>query len=349
VLPHSTRSKTKSRVVETTKGELFVRRPKTLQAFTTEERDRVHKFLATRVAFMMGRKLEEGDWAHVYCSAKGIPNKGWSNLNIDVMYKNVGLEHKMLSRSTDTRLRDVCGTRLMHPAATRSIRVPSTNVDPNEAMRDVLTQYAAFLGERAQKVREAYPGEEPDMRIGWLLWKISLDEFLYFEEEVIAPNPDDYIAEWKETRGGGARKPSKNLWIYEKETGQKKYSITTSAGAKVQPYFDVPPPSDPNLHLFKVQGEELESGLVRVWITASTSRELRRLVGDLTAANLTLAIESVSEDPMHLGTDQGQQNEEAEPLSLATEAYELLIASFPGVSDEHMIQLLVQRLRQRGE
>jgi hypothetical protein len=34
---------------------------------------------------MMGRKLEEGDWAEVYCRANGIPKKGWSNLKLDIM------------------------------------------------------------------------------------------------------------------------------------------------------------------------------------------------------------------------------------------------------------------------
>ena len=42
---------------------------------------------------MMGRKLEEGDWAEVYCRAKGLPNQGWSNLNIDVMHEGLGVEH----------------------------------------------------------------------------------------------------------------------------------------------------------------------------------------------------------------------------------------------------------------
>ena len=38
---------------------------------------------------MMGRKFEEGDWCRVYCSAKGIPLTGLSNLSIAVMYGNL--------------------------------------------------------------------------------------------------------------------------------------------------------------------------------------------------------------------------------------------------------------------
>ena len=71
-----------------------------LQAFTDEEKERAKRWLATQVAAMMGRKLEEGDWSHVYCRAKGIPEAKWSNLHIDVNYQGLGLEMKLL-RITD--------------------------------------------------------------------------------------------------------------------------------------------------------------------------------------------------------------------------------------------------------
>ena len=60
-----------------------MKRPRVLPAFRKEELERDHVLLATRVAFMMGRKFEEGDWSYVYCKAKEIPEQGWSNLNID--------------------------------------------------------------------------------------------------------------------------------------------------------------------------------------------------------------------------------------------------------------------------
>ncbi len=62
---------------------------RTLAVFTLTEREMLHRLLAAKVARMMGRKLEEGDWAEVYCRAKAIPNRGWSNLNIDVMHEGV--------------------------------------------------------------------------------------------------------------------------------------------------------------------------------------------------------------------------------------------------------------------
>lgn len=321
-------------------------RPRTLQAFTVGELTRAHTLLAARVALMMGRKLEEGDWAHIYCAAKDIPNRGWSNLNIDVMHNGLGVEHKMLRRPADVQLRDLCGTRLMHPSATRSIRIPSTDGDPNDVMHDVLNQYARLIDERKRKVGEDAGGVEPDMRTGWLLWQASLKEFLYFEEEMLAPDPQDYIAEWKDS-GGGARKTSRNLWVYEKESGRKRYSITSAAGAKIQPYFDVPPPNHPNLYILRVQGEEYQTGLIRLWITASTERELRSLVGDLSVENLGLVIAAAADDPTEVATAVDAQHDEARPLILTVESYSLLNASFPGVSDEHMVRLLIRRL-ERG-
>lgn len=293
---------------------------------------------------MMGRKFEEGDWAEVYCTAKEIPNRGWSNLNIDVMHEGLGVEHKMLRSSAEEKLKDLCGTRLMHPAATRSIRIASIEADPNDVMRDVLSQYAELIRARRDKVRDDARGREPDMRVGWLLWQSSLREFMYFEEEMLEPNPDDYFAEWRDS-GGGSRKVSRNLWIFERESRQKRYSVTTTAGAKIQPYFDVPPPGDPNLYWFRAQGEELASGLIRIWVAASTARELARLVGELTPENVGLAISTVAADQANGEGTRTVMREEALPILLNLDSYILLATSCPGVSDEHMIQLLIDRLR----
>lgn len=213
-------------------------------------------------------------------------------------------------------------------------------------MVDVLTQYGHNLDERRGKIREDCPDREPDLRTGWLLWQTSLTEFLYFEEEALNPDPADYFAEWKESGGTGARKPSKNLWIYEKETGRKRYSVTTVAGAKIQPYFDVPPPNDPNLYLFRAQGEEVASGIIRVWVGASTARELEHLIGSLTPERLTEVIASVAGEIEERGGTGSVAREQAIPITVTSESYHVLVASFPGaVSDEHLVQLLVGRLR----
>lgn len=112
---------------------------KTKPVFTVEELRQAHLFLATRVAEMGGRKLEEGDWASVYCEAKSIPVTGWSNLAIDVAYGHLGVEHKMICRRSSGSILDACGTRIMHPAGTRAIRIPNEN-DPLLAAQDILGQ-----------------------------------------------------------------------------------------------------------------------------------------------------------------------------------------------------------------
>ncbi|MGH9401692.1 MAG: hypothetical protein ACRD2P_06260 [Terriglobia bacterium] len=322
-----------------------MRRAKTLPAFTQKQKETAHLLLATQVAFMMGRKLEEGDWASVYFRAKGIPERGWSNLSIDMMYRGLGVEHKMLRVSSESPMKSFCGTSRMHPSATRSIRIASTDADPNEVMTNVLNQYADLLSQRRDKIKEDYPEKTPDLRTGWLLWQTNLAEFLYFEEEAIAPDPKDYFAEWRES-GGGSRKASKNLWVYEKDTGRKRYSVTTTAGAKIQPYFDVPPPNDPNVYIFRAQGEEIAPGVIRIWIGASTARELERLVGDLSPEHLGVIIASTAADLPEEDGSPAIAHEQAVPLTLTAESYNVLVATFPGaVSDEHMAQLLVSRLR----
>jgi len=321
-----------------------MRRPSTLLAFSAEEYVKAHALLASRVATMMGRKFEEGDWSYVYCTAKGIPNQGWSNLHIDIMCKQLGVEQKMLCVQSNKSIKEYCGTSRMHPSATRSIRVPSEG-DPTALAREVLQQYADLITKRRQKVAENEPGVEPDMRIGWFLWQESLEEFMYFEEEMLAPNPNDYWAKWKES-GGGARKTSKNLWVYETETGRKRYSITTSAGAKIQPYFDVPPPNDPNLYYFRVQGEELEGGLTRIWITSTTALLLKKIFGNLDTETISAAIMETAKGVTAIKDEDEKRNkvdvELAQPIYITRDAYFALKQAFFGINDDHMVQLFVQ-------
>ncbi len=212
-------------------------------------------------------------------------------------------------------------------------------------MTNLLTQYADLIRARTDKVLSEYgkPGT-PDMRVGWLLWQESLRQFMYFEQQMIAPDPNDYYAEWVDS-GGGVRKKSRNLWIYEKETGKKRYSVTTEAGAKVQPYFDVPPPTDRNLYIFTVIGEEIKVGLVRVWVTESTYDELKRLIGDLgDHERLTQAIkESINRIPR--GESAGSINvERGCSLILGADAYQALTEAVGGVNDDHSFRLLARAL-----
>lgn len=318
-----------------------------LVCFSDEERVKAHELLAIRVAHMMGRKLEEADWAYVYCRAKGIPERSWSNLNIDVMHENLGVEHKMLCYRSNASLAQAMGTTLMHPAATRSIRVPSLDSDPNEAMADILQQYRDLIAERAAKVSQGNNTGRPiDMRTGWLLWQESLRQFLYFEESMAVPETATLYATWVErTVEGSNRKGSKNLWIYDKATGRKKYSITTSAGAKIQPYFDVPPPTDPNVYLFTVIGEQILDGTVRVWLTKSTARELERLIGTLDIDRLSDAVISVVAGLSGDSVPASGYEDAGIAIQLREDAYAALVGALPGVSDEHCFVKLLERMR----
>jgi hypothetical protein len=196
--------------------------------------------------------------------------------------------------------------------------------DAELVMNEVLSQYKELIAQRRQKVLEDAPDTEPDLRTGWLIWKSGLREFLYFEEEMLLPSPEDYWAEWKAS-GGGIRKPSRNLWIYGKCLGRKRYSITTAAGAKIQPYFDVPTKDDPNVYFFQVQREEVAPGQVRVWVSPRTEAELRRIIGDPIPERLTAAISEVA-NPEQQESPFGMNGvENAIPLLLPLESYRFFL------------------------
>ena len=318
----------------------------TLSAFTKEQSEKAKLLLATRVASMMGRKLEEGDWTSVYCRAKDLPDAGWSNLHIDVNYRGLGLELKLLRIATlgSKSLKSVCGTTLMHPALTRSIRIENDSQPAKAVMRSVFQQYADLVAARTESVRVATPGSIPDMRIGWLIWEDSLSEFLYFEEPMRAPNPRDYYAEWNVTAARGIRKSSKSLWIYEKRTNQKRYSVTTSAGIKIQPYFDVPPPGDPNLYFFRAQSETVDPDTILLWVASATARVLKQQLGSLDKQAVSNLILRVTSGDRRAVAPAPQDEDLAVPIAVSAEAHRALVAAWEAVSDEHRVQLLLKAL-----
>lgn len=323
--------------------------PQTKPAFTVEQKQRVHALLGAKVATMMGRKFEEGDWAEIYCRAKNIPATGWSNLRLDIVHQGLGIEHKMLCYRSRADISEACGTRLMHPAATRSIRMPEAVADAHAAMHTILSQYAELINARRQYVQKTIAGEgNVDLRTGWLLWQESLRQFLYFEEEMLAPDPADYTAEWVAHEGRSTRKGSTNLWVYERTTGYKRYSITNQAGAKIQPYFDVPPINDPNLYIFTVIGEYVDIDHVRVWLTSATARDLEAALGSLTTDVVSQAILDATKRIAQSDFVAYETAEAARPLVITARAYAALCSALPGVSDEHSLQQLAAFLRVRG-
>lgn len=182
------------------------------------------------------------------------------------------------------------------------------------------------------------------MRIGWLLWKDTLEEFLYFEEQMIKPVSSDFHAEWSITPKIGVRKKSRSLWIYENSTGKKKYSITTTAGPKIQPYFDVPAPNDANLYHFKVQGVCVEGGLIKVWLTRSTAKYLELLLGSLDSDELSKAIDNFIPNAIDIENKASTSEDIAVPILVKADAYKKLKTLFTYPSDEYMFQQLAIKL-----
>lgn len=319
----------------------------TLPAFTADQAKRAKLFLATQVASMMGRKLEEGDWSSVYCRAKNIPDFGWSNLHIDVSHEGFGLEMKLL-RIADLNgkpLRSVCGETLMHPAATRSIRIDDINADAQQVMEDVFAQYAELIQQRTERVRAAAPAGSPiDMRVGWLVWEDDLTEFLYFEEPMLPPDPAKYFAVWNITPARGVRKPSKSLWIYNRTTRQKRYSVTTSAGVKIQPYFDVPPPSEENLYYFRVQSEPVDPDTIWLWVASSTANALKERLGSLDRDVVSAAVAEVLAKGAIPSAATNPEEDLAVPVPISAATHTQLLAAWDAVSDEHRAQLLLKAL-----
>ncbi|QVQ36532.1 hypothetical protein KHQ08_15620 [Pseudochrobactrum algeriensis] len=316
----------------------------TLPVFSIDEVRKAKLLLATQVSTMMGRKLEEGDWSTVYCKSKDIPDGGWSNLHIDIDYKGLGVEHKLLrfANLNGRTIKSVCGTTQMHPSATRSIRIDDLLRPANDVMAAVFEQYSELIATRTERVRTHFPSVEPDMRTGWLLWESSLTEFLYFEERMVPPNPEQYYAEWNETTARGTRKASKSLWVYDRDTNQKRFSVTTNAGIKIQPYFDVPPPNDPNLYFFRVQSEPVDLDTIFLWVASSTAKALKAELGELTRERVSLAVAKLVELGAHNIAPSDPEEDYAVPIPISIEAHILLTRSWEGVSDEHYAQLLLK-------
>ena len=319
----------------------------TLPVFDAAQRSKAHALLIATVAHMMGRKLEEADWIEVYCRAKGLDTQDWSNLYPDVVFNGIGVQQKMLRTEESREIRALCGTRQMHPAATRSFRISSSD-SPDVAMNSVMQQYAELFQKHEQFVNEKTGSASAELRSGWLLYQSSLREFMYFEEPLVPLDPAKHYATWSERKASGksARKSSKNLWVYEKGSDLKVWSVTTEAGAKIQPYFKVPPPTDPNLYIFVAQGFRFNE-LVKVWLTTATAESLKKLVGTLDTAAVSDAIISTPANPATDGVTLYESS--VTEVTVTEAAYEALLSKFPGVSDEHSFQLLVKQMINSSE
>ena len=176
------------------------------------------------------------------------------------------------------------------------------------------------------------------------MWEDQLREFLYFEEAMTKPDPAKYSATWNDTPARETRKASKSLWIFDKQTGAKRYSVTTSAGIKIQPYFDVPPPGDPNLLYFRVQSEPLDDETVVLWVSTATAERLKGLLGSTDRQVVSDAVSRGSRCSVRDIQADTADASLAVPIQVSKEAFDILIEHWNGVSDDQRMQQLIEVL-----
>jgi hypothetical protein len=143
---------------------------------------------------------------------------------------------------------------------------------------------------------------------------------------------------------GRAQGQQESLDIYDKGTRQKRYSVTTSAGIKIQPYFDVPPPSDKNLYYFRVQSEPVNATTVRLWVSAATAHALKTKLGSLDSATVSTAILKAIKRVGEIAQPPAEDDGLAVAVDISKEAHMQLLAAWKAVSDEHRGQLLLKAL-----
>ncbi len=240
-----------------------------LTVFTDSQTDLIQRMLENLVRALRvvpgGGKMEEGYWSYIYETVREAPARGWSNLTMrDYCHAGLGVEMKLLGRRSPIRDQ---GKRLMHPSATRALVF--NPADGAEACKNaVLRQLGSLIGAFRERVAATCQGADPLIRWGVLLWGESLEEFLYFEEEMIEPDPAQFTAEFVASTHRG--KPTANLHIFERDTGVKRYSVTMpEKGAKLQPYFDIPTEGQ-GAYIFRVPDDDRKP----VWLRAETVEAL---------------------------------------------------------------------------
>jgi hypothetical protein len=240
-------------------------------AFNTDEERKVQSMLEVLVRSLRvvpgGGKMEEGYWSYIYHTVRNAPTPTWSNLPMrDFCHNGLGVEMKLLQRRFPSGDQ---GRRLMHPAATRTLLFDPSR-DAEICKVQILEQFNAQIRQFRARVAQTNSSTTADIRWGILLWTLSLNEFLYFEEQLREVDSDRFYARFEDRSHRG--NPTRNLYIFEKETHIKRYSITMpNKGAKLQPYFDVPLVGE-GAYLFQVPNDQRRP----IWLEEATIAALER-------------------------------------------------------------------------
>lgn len=243
---------------------------KPILAFMPDEVIQVQTLLETLVRSLRivpgGGKIEEGYWSYIYHTVRGAPAPSWSNLPMrDFLHNGLGVETKLLQVTAPSETQ---GRRIMHPSATRTLLFDPT-LDAETCKVQVLEQFGARIADFRMRVAHTSADNNPDIRWGIFLWSRKLDEFLYFEEQIREPDPNEFYAQFVDGKHRG--NPTRNLHIFEKATDIKRYSVTMpDKGAKLQPYFDVPL-AGRGSYIFSVPND----GRKPIWLTEETFNALQ--------------------------------------------------------------------------
>jgi hypothetical protein len=257
--------------------------PKHLVAFDADQLLAVTAEVNRLARSLQGRKLEEGDWTSLYCRVKGARERTWSNMPFrDYLHNGVRVEFKLLANKSPA---SCIGKSLMHPAATRTINFDERE-RASDAMAKVFAQWGAAIDDFEQRVSQTSRTASADIRWGILLWAPDHSEFLYFEEKLEKPLVKDYEAHWHD--GNHRGKPTRNLHIFERASGKKRFSCTLPRnGAKLQPYFDVPDIAH-GAHIFRPE----KGDVLPLFVKKSDADAIQKLFPDLESEN---AIEQLLE------------------------------------------------------
>ena len=220
-----------------------------LEAFDENQLLDASKRVNALVRSLQGRKVEEDDWTKLYCDVKNAPYPGWSNLPFrDYIHEGIGVEFKLLKKKNPS---SYMTKWLMHPAATRKIDFDPSEA-PEVAMAKVFAGWNSLIDEFEARVKATSKDGRADLRWGILLWAEDHSEFLYFEERLEKPQPEDFAAKWHEGKHRG--KETRNLHIFERANPKiKRFSVTMPGnGSKLQPYFRIPTIEE-GAHLFQAE------------------------------------------------------------------------------------------------
>jgi len=77
----------------------------------------------------------------------------------------------------------------------------------------------------------------------------------------------------------------------------------------------------------------------------STKRELENILGGLTTSDLSNLILEIADQNLNVESTSTVGFELAVPVTITNDAYDALRNTFEGVSDEHIMRLLIEYLR----